>query len=136
MKGTEQFKATIKAYLDERANTDELFAKSLSNPKKSLDDCIAYIANEVKKSGVCGLDDNDVYCLAVHYYDEPDLKGGTMPNCHIVSNHFVELTEEEKAEARNAALKRLEQEQYQALKRPKKTKPVETNTNQPSLFDF
>ena len=26
MKGTEQFKQTIKAYLDERAKTDELFA--------------------------------------------------------------------------------------------------------------
>jgi hypothetical protein len=40
MKGTEQFKQTIKAYLDERAKTDELFAVSYAKENKNLDDCI------------------------------------------------------------------------------------------------
>lgn len=35
MKGTEQFKQTIKAYLDERAKTDELFAVSYAKENKN-----------------------------------------------------------------------------------------------------
>lgn len=54
MKGTEQFKQTIKAYLDERAKTDELFAASYAKENKSLDGCIEYILSEVKKSGCNG----------------------------------------------------------------------------------
>lgn len=36
MKGTEQFKQTIKAYLDERAKADELFAKSYAKENKTI----------------------------------------------------------------------------------------------------
>lgn len=39
MKGTEHFKQAIKAYLDERAKTDELFAVSYAKENKNLDDC-------------------------------------------------------------------------------------------------
>lgn len=49
MKGTENFKKVIKAYLDERAKKDELFAKSYAKEKKNIDDCITYILNYVKR---------------------------------------------------------------------------------------
>ena len=42
MKGTEHFKQTIKAFLDKKAASDELFAQNYSKPDKNLDDCITY----------------------------------------------------------------------------------------------
>lgn len=71
MKGTEQFKQTIKAYLDERAKTDELFAVSYAKENKNLDDCITFVLNQamaICKEGGCGMTDNEVYSLCTHYY--------------------------------------------------------------------
>lgn len=64
MKGTEQFKGIIKNYLEERAKNDEMFAKSYSKPNKSLDGCINYIFQEVKKSGCCGFADEEIFGMA------------------------------------------------------------------------
>lgn len=47
MKGTEHFKRTIQAFLEQRAAEDELFAVSYRNPAKNIDDCITYILNYV-----------------------------------------------------------------------------------------
>lgn len=68
MKGTEHFKQTIKEYLDGRAQTDELFAVSYAKENKNLDDCITFILNQVKASGCCGMTDDEVWSLAIHYY--------------------------------------------------------------------
>lgn len=54
MKGTEQFKKTILAYLEDRAVKDELFAKSFSKEGKNIDSCITYILNTIQKSGCNG----------------------------------------------------------------------------------
>ena len=103
MKGTEQFKLTIKAYLDERAKNDELFASSYTKENKNLDDCITFILNQamaIADEGGCGMTDDEVYSLAVHYYDEDNIEIGKAINCGIIVNHRVELTEEEKADFR------------------------------------
>lgn len=76
MKGTEHFKQAIKAYLDERAKTDELFAVSYAKENKNLDDCVTFILNQamaICKEGGCGMTDDEVYSLGVHYYDEDDI---------------------------------------------------------------
>jgi len=70
MKPSPALKETIKAYLDDRAKVDELFAKSYSKEKKNLDDCCTYILNTVHKSGCNGFTDDEVFSMAVHYYDE------------------------------------------------------------------
>ncbi len=106
MKGTEQFKAAIKKYLDERAEADELFAADYAKPQKSLDECVNYILQQVQKSGYAGFTDDEVYGMAVHYYNEDDLKDITPINARVVVNHVVELTEEEKAEARKEAVEK------------------------------
>ena len=49
MKGTDHFKKTIQMYLEQRAEEDQLFAKSFSNPAKNIDDCVTYILNYVKE---------------------------------------------------------------------------------------
>lgn len=54
MKGTEQFKAIIKNYLDNRAKEDELFRVKYEATARSIDDIVTYILNEVQHSGCCG----------------------------------------------------------------------------------
>lgn len=43
MSKQESIKDIIKSYLDERARTDELFAKSYAKKNKSIDECCTYI---------------------------------------------------------------------------------------------
>lgn len=134
-----EFRNVIKSYLDERAKTDELFTVKYANPKKNIDECFDYIIGEAKKRGnaVCMTDD-EVFGLAVHYYDEDNIKIDKLPTgCRTsVSPAKVELTEEEKKTAREAALKRLADEQYALLKkRPSRAKKeVPTEVQQMSLF--
>lgn len=123
MKGSEHFKETIKAYLDHRASYDELFAHNYSHPLKSLDDCVTYVLNWVKKSGCCGFGDMEIYSQCIHYYDELDIEIGDQIKCDIVVNHAVELTEEEKAQARRDAIQKVQDQYYATLSQPKASKP-------------
>ena len=68
MKGTEHFKQTIKAFLDKKAASDELFAQNYSKPDKNLDDCITYVLNWVQASGCVGFSDDEIYGQCIHYY--------------------------------------------------------------------
>ena len=138
MKGTEHFKNTIKAYLDNRANEDELFAETYAKLNKNIDDCITYILNEVRKSGCNGFSDDEIYSMAVHYYDEDSITAGNPVNCQVVVNHTVELTAEEKEEARQEAMKRATNEAYSKLTQPKKNgnKSAVSNANATNLFNF
>ena len=148
MKGTEHFTRTIAEYLNQRAMTDPLFAPNLMKPNKNIEECITYILNEVQKSGCNGFDDDDellrawlekIFSMAVHYYDEDDIEVGTAVSCQVAVNHVVELTEEEKAEARQEAIKQYQREELAKLQsrnaRVKKTENIATQV-QPSLFDF
>ena len=148
MKGTEHFTRTIAEYLNQRAMTDPLFAPNLLKPNKNIEECITYILNEVQKSGCNGFDDDDellrawlekIFSMAVHYYDEDDVEVGKAISCQVAVNHIVELTEEEKAEARQEAIKQYQREELAKLQsrnaRVKKTENVATQV-QPSLFDF
>ena len=148
MKGTEHFTRTIAEYLNQRAMTDPLFAPNLMKPNKNIEECITYILNEVQKSGCNGFDDDDellrallekIFSMAVHYYDEDDIEVGKAVSCRVAVNHIVELTEEEKAEARQEAIKQYQREELAKLQsrntRVKKTENIATQV-QPSLFDF
>ena len=79
MKATDYFKQTIQSYLQRRAQEDELFAPRYANPKKNIDDCITFILNYVKQSGCNGFADDEIYSLALHYYDEDDIDIGMPP---------------------------------------------------------
>ena len=139
MKATEQFTRTIAEYLNLRAATDTLFASNLQKPHKSIEQCITYILNQVQKSGCNGFDDDEIYSMAIHYYDEDDLEVGNSIPCNVVVNHVVELTEEEKAEARQEAIKQYQREELAKIQsrnaRVKKTENAATQV-QSSLFDF
>jgi len=137
-KGTRAFNDTIKAYLEERAENDALFAVKFANPSKSVDDCVTYILNQVQKSGCNGFTDAEVYGMAVHFYEENEIEVGNPINCKVVVNHTVELTEEEKEEARQEAIAKLRDEQVAKMRRPTAKKATENKpqVEQPSLFDF
>ena len=100
-------KEAIKAYLDNRAATDKLFAVSYKKEGKNLDECFRYIMGEARKRGnsVC-MTDEEVFGLAVHYYDEDDIKIVPIRGASSVSRTAarVELTEEEKAKAKSEAI--------------------------------
>lgn len=139
MKATEHFKQTIKAYLDERAKNDELFAVSYAKENKNMDDCVTFILNQVKRSKCMGLTNEEVYSLAVHFFDEDDIEIGNSIACNVIVNHTVELTEEEKAKARQEALKEYQAEQLRKMQKrtnKPKTPKAQPEITTPSLFDF
>lgn len=139
MKATEQFTRTIAEYLNLRAATDTLFAPNLQKPHKSIEQCITYILNQVQKSGCNGFEDNEIYSMAVHYYDEDDLEVGNAIPCNVVVNHTIVLTDEEKAEARQQAFAQYQAEELRKLQDRKRSKPKnEASTEevpQLTLFD-
>lgn len=146
-----EFEKTIKSYLDKRATEDELFAKSYSKDGMSIKECCNFIIQEVRKSGRCGFADEEIFGLAVHYYDKDDLGEIKSSSAKVVVNHEIQLTEEEKAAAKARALAKFEADEKRRLERaagvpsepaPKaKPKPKEKKTpvqesTVPSLFDF
>ena len=140
MNGTEQFTRTIAEYLNLRAATDPLFAPNLAKPHKNIEDCITYILKQVQQSACNGFEDDEIYSMAVHYYDEDDLDVGSPVTCHVVVNHTLVLTEEEKAEARKQAIQQYQAQELRRLQVPRQVKTkASTNSEQapqPSLFDM
>ena len=140
MNGTEQFTRTIAEYLNLRAATDPLFAPNLAKPHKDIEDCITYILKQVQQSACNGFEDDEIYSMAVHYYDEDDLEVGSPVACHVVVNHTLVLTEEEKAEARKQAIQQYQAQELRRLQEPKRVKAkASTDSEQvpePSLFDM
>ena len=138
MKGTDHFKELIKNYLDNRAKEDELFRVKYETTTRTIDDVVNYIFHAVQQSGCCGFSDMEVYAMAVHAIDEPNLEIGKPMDCNVVVNHHIELTEEEKAEQRAIALKRYQEEEMRKLQqrnsRPKAAKPQPKPIQELSLF--
>lgn len=133
MKATDPFKTTIKAYLENRAANDELFAETYAKEGKNIDDCVTYILNQVKASGCNGFADDEIYGMAVHYYDEDKIEVGKPIQATVVVNHTVELTDEDRAAARQKALDELVAEQKKKIAaKPKAT--AQPEVQQASLF--
>ena len=136
MKGSQAFQDTIREYLENKAENDALFAVKYANPSKTIEGCTQFIFSEVQKMGVCGLTDDEVYGLATHFYEEPEVEVGNVSNCRVVVNHVVELTDEEKAEARQKAIDQLQREEADRLRRKAERPKAQPQQAQPSLFDF
>ena len=127
MIGSEAFVSRIQAFLNEQAASDEAFAAKLKSDKRTVQDCAAWmleqLAQKFRDSGQCGYDDSDIYGMALHFYDEKDLKAKGNMNFQgmIVSNaqaHYkpAELSDEEKAGLDAAAREQYKQEQVRKLR--------------------
>lgn len=110
-------KQIIKDYLEKKAKTDRIFAKTYAKKNKSIDECFEYILQEAKKRGsaVC-MTDEEVFGLAVHYYDEDTIQ----VNGKHSSNVKVQTSVSKPTPAQNLT--------------SAKKKPQENEM--PSLFDF
>lgn len=72
------FETAIKNYLDKRAEEDAQFATTYAKPNKNIKECCKYIFQQVEKNKpkgerCVGVSDDEVFGLAVHYYDEDDI---------------------------------------------------------------
>ena len=133
MKATDIFKETIRQYVENNPTIDVN-----KHENKSIDECVDFILTQVQKSGFNGFTDDEIYGMAIHYYDEPNESLGKM-NKHLsfkcVVNHTVELTEEEKQEMKNKTLEELKKQQINNLTKRNKPKTTEKKEEpQLSLF--
>lgn len=74
-----QTEARVKAYLDEFASKDPVFAEKYRNPAKSITDACKYMVKAAydrltkRTNTAVTMTDEEGFGLAVHYYDEPEL---------------------------------------------------------------
>ena len=132
---------TIKKYLDDRAKSEAKFAISYAKENKNIKDCYAYIISEARKqaasAGVCCMTDDEVFGLAVHYYDEDDLdmsgakKERKSTDVKVVKSESSE-TPEIRSEQKPKPAKKTSAKKTKAKKEPK----PERKFVQLSLFDF
>jgi hypothetical protein len=134
MKGTDKFKEIIKNYLDEYAEKDQLFKNKYLNLNKSIDECVNYIITQVKNSGINGFADEEIFSMAIHYYDEENIEVNNI-NCNVIVNHHIELSSEEIEDTKKKAREKLYFEEQQRLKTSKnKPKEKQEQVIQQSLF--
>lgn len=145
VKVTETFKKVIKGYLDNRAANDDLFAMRYKREGKSVDECCDYIIEQVKKSGNCGFDDDEIFGMAIHYYDEDDVKiQGSITNCKVVvnlSDHTKEELEKQASEEyKERCIAKLESAEKAkkecAIRKAQEKKKNEEAVGQLNLFDI
>lgn len=67
MKASEQFKSVIEKYLCDTAQSDTVFAQSFTKASKNLESCINYIFGEIKRTGLCAFDNQEIFDMALKY---------------------------------------------------------------------
>lgn len=90
MQTTDTFKVVISAHLHSVGERDPLFKETLKKPNKNIEDCSTYILNQVKASGKMGFADDEIFAMAIHYYDEDNIKVGKPVKGKVVVNHSVD----------------------------------------------
>lgn len=131
-----EFEKALKAHLDKVAEQDPQFAEKYAAGlagKKDIKSCGDYIILQVEQSRRKGFTDDEVYGMAVHYYDEEGITApARAPQCQVVVNHEIQLSAEEVKKLRDSARKeaeekvrkeelaRIEKERQAAEKRAKK----------------
>lgn len=119
------FMEKVKAHLEEVAKKDKQFAQSLEKESKSWKDCEKFILQEVRKQAkgknAVGCDDDDIYNLAIHYFDEDDIKiDGTTPKAEVTHTpekltDFKERTKTKRTSKKIKEVKKEELDDYEPL---------------------
>lgn len=135
MNGTDLFAKTIEQYLTNRAANEPEFAQVFNPESRSIEDCVNYIIAQVQKSGRNGFADEEIYGLAVHFYDESDIEAPAPITCNVIVNHVPKLSDEEKEEIKAQARAQVFNEEKQRLTRAgSKPAPKPAEVVQASLF--
>ena len=113
-----EIRQAISMYLTAKAYNDPVFKAKFENPNKNLDECVTYITyvmykrvTEGEHDRQCGVaipSDDEVFALAEQYYMDEDLKvdGSELANVRVVSASATTFTDEEKAQMRQEAIKK------------------------------
>ena len=132
------FVEAIKSYLDRRAEEDKMFAESYANPKKNIIECCDFIVSRVKRQNRTAMTDDEVYGLAVHYYDEAD--PGRIDK-GIASRAAIVIPGEDKERLRAEAIEEYKRQCIEEIKnKENKLSAISTNkrkedkTELPTLF--
>jgi len=134
MKVSKHFKKAIEKHLEQKAFNDPRFNDRYNREDKNIDDCITYILNTVKESGVDGFTDGEIYGMANHYFDEDKIDVGKDIDMRVVVNHTVQLTEEEIEEQRAKAKQKVFDDAVAKMHKPKASPKKEEAGNQQTLF--
>lgn len=89
MKASDNFKTAIENYLSATAMNDSVFAQSLAKETKNIDSCFNYIFGEVKKTGLCAFDNQEIFDMAVKYYNDDSIAVPPPITCKVVVNQPV-----------------------------------------------
>ncbi|KAF2508711.1 hypothetical protein EYY60_16450 [Flavobacterium zhairuonense] len=84
MKASENFKTAIENYLNQTALADVVFAQEFAKESKNLESCCNYIFGEVKKTGLCAFDNQEIFDMAVRYYTDDSIGQPQPVNCKVV----------------------------------------------------
>jgi FMN-dependent NADH-azoreductase len=90
MKGTDNFKQVIQEYVDNFAKENPTFAVKMQNESKNIDDCITYIITQVQASKRNGFTDDEVFGMAIHYFEEEKVFVGKQVDTMVVVNRIME----------------------------------------------
>lgn len=142
----------LKVIADYLLTRDDI-KSSLEKENKSLEECGRYILQEARKKGsFVAMSDKEVFGLAVHYYDEDNLKiGKTINHAHVkksedtveskpaqeektVEKVDIEKIVEKRVQERLAKIKKAEKEEKEKRKAERKAK--KQKVDQVSLFDL
>lgn len=90
MKGSDKFNAAIENYLKEAAQGDSDFAQHYSKASKNLESCFNYIFGEVKKTGSCAFDNQEIFDMAVRYYTDDSIGVPAPIKCRVEVKNAAE----------------------------------------------
>lgn len=136
------FETAIKTFLDNLAKEDATFAVTYAKENKSIKECCQYIYGEAGKARKGGamcvaLSQEEVYGLAIHYYDEDDIKVAN----DVIKPSAVQASATPASTSPQApATEQLAPEEKPKARKPRKPKaPVaetEEDPNIPAPFDM
>ena len=128
------FEQTIKDYLDDRATKDPLFRPVYEQEGKSIKECAKFIYGQVKESGRTGFNDEEIYGMAVHYYQEKvEVSDVSKPD--VIINRSIELTDEEKEQLRQRLVEEAIERERRSLAAGKAKKKLTIEPKDlPTLF--
>ncbi|AXB57710.1 PcfK-like family protein [Flavobacterium fluviale] len=84
MKASENFRKAIENYLSTLAQGDTAFAPHYAKASKNLESCLNYIFGEVKKTGFCAFDNQEIFDMAVTYYTDDSIGTPAPVACRAV----------------------------------------------------
>ncbi|SHH16800.1 Cas9 inhibitor AcrIIA9 family protein [Flavobacterium johnsoniae] len=83
MKASDKFKTAIENYLTEKAQNDAEFSADFRKESKNLESCFHYIFGEVKKTGECAFDNQEIFDMAERYYKDDTIGKPAPIQCRV-----------------------------------------------------